>query len=234
MSKTPHRSFGRARVALLALCASALLVVAEANAATLTIDIDGSSGRVTDWSGAIDCSGPPPTGKCSASFSQQVVQLVLTAAPGSPPLFAGWSGLEGEIGIPEDNCRGFTNPCMVWLAGDRTLTATFGHNRPPGDEPTCMIEPWECPQVPECMIEPWECFDGSAADSFSPSVPASGAGGAGPGSSGSTATGIDLELCGKGKIRRGSQCISRRALARRACDKARGEARRRCIRRAAA
>jgi hypothetical protein len=110
---------------------------------------------VTDWSGAISCSGPPDTGRCSASYSEQVVQLVLEASPASS--FAGWSGLGGEIGIPEDNCRGLTNPCMVWLSNDKTLTATFdGPGFPEG--PQCLIEPWYCEgEEPECLIEPWEC-----------------------------------------------------------------------------
>jgi hypothetical protein len=106
----------------------------SAGAATLTIDIEGSGGAtggVIDGTGAgdgtgrsIDCSGPPSTGMCSASFSDQTVQLALTATPGPGSIFAGWSGTD-PISIPEDNCYGPLNPCMVWLSTDRTLTATF-------------------------------------------------------------------------------------------------------------
>jgi hypothetical protein len=155
VSDIPRNYFTRPRITLLALCATGLLFVSSASAATLTVHIDGSPGTVTDSSGAISCSGPPDTGRCSASFSDQVVQLVLEARPDAS--FVGWSGLGGEVGIPEDNCRGSTNPCMVWLSNDKTLTAAFDE---PGswEEPECFIEPWYCEgEEPTCFIEPWEC-----------------------------------------------------------------------------
>ena len=168
MSKTPHRGFACARVALLALCASALLFAPAASAATLTIDIVGSAGAtgtVVDGTGAgdgtgrnIDCSGPPPTGKCSAAFSQQAVQLTLTATPGPSSVFAGWSGLE-FMAIPEDNCYALTNPCMLWLSVDRELTATFAH----GDEPICVIEPWECPEFGRYIVVFWDWVEDPVA-----------------------------------------------------------------------
>lgn len=141
MSKSPHRERARGGFALLVAFAVLFLLAPAANGATLTIDIEGvggAAGAVSDGTGAIDCTGPPLAGNCSAAFAEDIAQPFLTATPGPSSVFTGWTGLEGgAIGIPEDNCYGMVNPCMVWLSSDRTVTATFA---PADSQDDCETE----------------------------------------------------------------------------------------------
>jgi hypothetical protein len=231
LNETALSCFSRAGLAVLSTCAAVMFFAPPASAATLTIDIDGSaesSGAVTDWSGLIDCHGPPLTGKCSASFSQQAVQLVLTVDPGPFSAFAGWSGLGGEIGIPEDNCRRLQNPCMVWLSNDKTLTATF-RGGPPWEEPECFLEPWECEEElgsgpgAEQAPSPADESDLSAVPPERP-IPAFAI-------SSPTSRRRSFERCDRGDIHRADRCQRKKGGVRRACRRQKGTAKRRCVRR---
>lgn len=143
-AKEPPQGLRRVRFAMLWLGAAILISAPAANAASLTIDIaasGGATGSVTgganvDEGGQLfDCSGPPASGQCSATFEETYPpQLFLTATPGPGSVFAGWSGAPPSF-IPEDNCQGLLSSCMVWLGSEetRTLTATFAPSDAGGD-----------------------------------------------------------------------------------------------------
>ena len=190
---------------------TASFVPAE-SASRFTIDIVGSGGATGTVAGSggigqINCTGPPSTGTCSTLFENDSPQGGLTAIPGPNSDFAGWTGLDSGISIPEDNCYALVNPCMVWLYGmdNREFTATFK----PTDGGGCAIEPWECPNVGLDQI-------------FTPRAPsvidAFGAAGS-------------VKRCGKGKFRRKGRCLRARTLARRSCRSHRGGIKRHCVRR---
>ena len=83
---------------------------------TLTVKKAGSgSGTVTGSPGGINCGG-----SCSASY-EEGTKVTLTATPASGSTFAGWTG---------GGCTG-TGSCVVTIAADTTVTATFNANPPP-------------------------------------------------------------------------------------------------------
>lgn len=128
MARAPHRQAGWATVALIVFLACASLLAQSAGAATLTVSIDGfagATGTVTAASGAIDCSGPPLTGSCSASFPAGA-GITLQATPGHGSGFNGWLTTDGP-----DDCDGFAEICTAWMSSpsllhdDRFLVASF-------------------------------------------------------------------------------------------------------------
>jgi hypothetical protein len=73
----------------------------------LTVTVAGT-GRVTDLSGAINC-----TGACTAGFESGAV-IILTATPDANAMFDGWSGA----------CSG-ARSCPVTMTAAKAVTATF-------------------------------------------------------------------------------------------------------------
>ena len=79
----------------------------------LTVQTAGAgSGSVTSTPTGINCSTPPNTGTCQATFPG-AGQVTLTASPGAGFGFGGWSGA----------CTGSSTTCTVGSTG--TVTATF-------------------------------------------------------------------------------------------------------------
>jgi hypothetical protein len=117
------------RLAFLPFLASAFLLVpaAQASAFTFNLDIEGSgSGTVAgstflepgEVEGEIDCSGPPPSGECEASFGEGGnANLTATPDPGSE--FVEWVL---SAGTPIEGCA--TDPHCFFFFGAEEVTAT--------------------------------------------------------------------------------------------------------------
>ncbi len=84
------------------------LTVAKPDQHTLTVQVSGAGGTVTDGSGLISC----PTG-CSAAYNAGTA-VTLSAGPASGWSFTGWSGA----------CSG-SGGCTVTMSADASVTATF-------------------------------------------------------------------------------------------------------------
>lgn len=72
----------------------------------------GGSGNVVSSPGGINCSTPPNSGTCQATFTN-AASVTLTAAPGTGFGFGGWSGCKSVSGM---SCT---------ISGAATVTATF-------------------------------------------------------------------------------------------------------------
>ncbi|MBV9624384.1 MAG: hypothetical protein JOZ14_10435 [Acidobacteria bacterium] len=80
---------------------------------TVNVNITGAgTGTITSSPAGIDCSSPPSTGTCQASF-QGVTSVTLTASPATGFGFGTWSGCSP------------TNGTTCTVSGSASVGATF-------------------------------------------------------------------------------------------------------------